>query len=217
MAKPAHTRVTFEGVVGTVGAPLEYWAFGVNFPEDAIPPDATDVVADGVALSLKGAYTTHWKPIMGSDVILTKVKVSRIQADGTVEKRGDGSYIQGEWTGSDAGTQAKAPMPLQVAVCVGLSTTRSGATGKGRFFIPWPSGSLDDTTKRISSTGATNWATAAKNFLNALATVLTFPPQVVSSKGYMSEVTGVRVGRVPDTLRSRRADLPEEYVSVPLA
>jgi hypothetical protein len=34
---------------------------------------------------------------------------------------------------------------------------------------------------------------------------------VVSSKGYNSEVTGVRVGRVLDTMRSRRRSLPETY------
>lgn len=216
MAKPAHTRVTFTGVVGTAAAPLERWAFGLNFPHDAIPGDATAIVADGVASDCATAYGTYINLGMGNDIELTGVKVSRIAATGLVERRGDGSLIQGEWAGDYEGLAAPKNYPLQTALCVSLVTSRAGATGKGRFFLPFPSYDLAS-DKRLTEADATDFLTnGVKPFVNELATILTYAPQVVSSKGYMSEVTGLRLGRVPDTMRSRREDLAEGYVVTPL-
>lgn len=217
MAKPAHTRVTFEGVVGTAAAPLERWSLNVNFPADAEPLTGTQLVSDSVAEDAAGAWVASFQNDMPSDVVLTQVKVAHVNADGHVGLRADGSYAQGVWTGELAGEQPPQAMPLQTALCVSLVTARSGPTGKGRFFLPWPGYSVSTSTKILSEANATSAATLAVAFLNSLATSLTFPPQVVSSKGYMSQVVGVRVGRVPDTMRSRREDLPEGYVSLPLA
>ena len=217
MPKPAHTRVVFEGVIGSVAAPIEHWAFGVNFPVDVLPADGTQTVDDAVAASLKDAYSANINPLMPPDTILTGVKVSRVGADGHVEHRADGSYVQGGWIGSVVGTMAGSPdYPLQTALCVSLTTLRPGSTGKGRFFLPFPGYTLAD-DKRLTSVNTNAVATMTKDFLNALATVTTFPPQVVSSKGYMTEVTGLRVGRAPDTMRSRREDLVEGYIDLPLA
>lgn len=217
MSKPAHSRVVFEGVTGTVAAPVERWAFGINFPADAIPTDGTALVDDAVASELAGAYDTHIASQMGSDVILTKVKCSHVGANGHVALRADGSYVQGEWEGSKVGDLPPLAMPLQTALVVSLTTNRAGPTGKGRFFLPWPGYGISVSTKRLESVDAAFLAGQAKSFLNALAGITTFPPQVVSSKGYMTPVTGIRVGRVPDTMRSRREDAPEGYVDLPLA
>lgn len=217
MPKPAHTRVTFEGVFGTVAAPIEHWSFNVNFPADALPADGTDLVADAVATDAAGAFNTTIRGYFPSDVICTRVKVAHVNADGHVATRPDGSYVQGIWEGSLAGAGARQPMPLQTALCISLLTGRPGPTGKGRYFVPWPAIGLDDLTKQISALDAETRAGREVDFLNALAAVMTFPPQVVSSKGYMSEIIGVRIGRVPDTMRSRREDLPEGYVTAFLA
>lgn len=217
MPKPAHTKVVFEGVRGTVAAPLERWAFGINFPADAVPVTGSDIVDDAIASECATAYDDNWFTAMNTDTILTRVKVSRVSADGTIALRGDGSLVQGEWIGSKPGETAPMETPLQLAICVSLQTLRSGATGKGRFFIPMIAANVEATSKLLPVASQTNVANRAKAFLNDLATILTFPPQVVSSKGYMTPVTSVRVGRVVDTLRSRRADLPEEYYSLPLA
>lgn len=215
--KPAHVRVVFSGLVGTVAAPVEHWAFGVNFPHDAISPANDDVVDDALAGTLKGVWDGALKPYTPGDNFLTSVKVSRVGDDGHVEKRPDGSYLQGEWVGSSVGAAGTITMPLSTALVVSLTTARSGPTGKGRIFLPFPGMVLQVADKRLSAADATTMAGAAKQFINNLATVMTFPAQVVSSKGYMSAVTGVRVGRVPDTLRSRRRSSPEAYVSLPLA
>lgn len=217
MAKPPHTRCTFEGIVGTVAAPLERWSFSVNFPYDVAWEESNETVDDLIAAGARDAYDGTISALACQDVFLTQVKVSNVGADGKVKKRADGSYQQGEWEGSVQGVQGAQPMPLQTALCVSLTTMRSGATGKGRFFLPWPGYVIQAADKRLTAAAAQALAENARDFLNALAAVFVDPPQVVSSKGYMSEVVGVRVGRVPDTMRSRREDLPEGYVAVPLA
>lgn len=215
--KPAHCRVVFEGVTGSVTGPLEHWSFGINFPHDVLPADGTQLVDDGVAAALKEVYSTNIAPIMMTDRILTLVKVSRVGADGHVEKRADGSYIQGEWQGTSYGAGTTVGLPLQTALVVSLETARAGATGRGRFFLPFPAKAIDQWNKRLSPEDAADVAARAKAFLNGLAQVTTYGPVVASSKGYLTPVTGVRVGRVPDTMRSRREDLPEGYVHLPLA
>lgn len=216
MPKPAHTRAVFEGVVGSVAAPLERWSFSVNFPADALPADGSDIVADGVAEDAFAAFNDHLGGEFPSDVHLTTVKVSHVNADGHVAVRADGSYVQGEWNGDSTHNWPPTAMPLQTALCISLVTAHAGPTGKGRFFLPWVRYSPATDTKRLATGDATTVANAVVAFLNQLATVLTFAPQVVSSKGYMSEVTGIRVGRAPDTMRSRREDLPEGYIVLPL-
>lgn len=217
MAKPAHSRIVFDGVIGTVAAPLERWAFGINFPHDALSAGSNQVTDDALASDAMGAWSARMTQASCTDVVLSQVKVSRIDAAGLVEHRADGSYVQGVWTGSVAGQNAPRAVPLQTALCVSLETSRSGPTGKGRFFLPWPSYDLQ-ADKRLAVGDVEDLLEfCVVPFLNDLATLMTFAPQVVSSKGYMSAVTGVRIGRAPDTLRSRREDSPEGYISAPLA
>lgn len=217
MPKPAHTRVTFEGVIGDPGTPLEHWSFNLNFPADALGSEGNDVVDNAIAAELAGAYENAWSTSMPLDTVLTVVKVGAVMANGHLALRGDGSYVQGRWEGSVEGATTVQPMPLQTACCISLVTLRSGPTGKGRFYIPWPAQMPEAATKRWPAATALGYANVAKGFLNAVGEIMTFPPHVVSSKGYTTPVTAVRVGRVPDTLRSRREDLQEDYQQVPLA
>lgn len=217
MPKPAHSKVTFEGVIGSSIAPLERWSFSIGFPADAIPVDGSQVVDDAVAHECAAAYNTNVRPQMPSDVVLTTTKVAHILGTGHYALRGDGSYVQGTWTEDIAGPNPPLQVPLQTALCVSLMTNRAGPTGKGRFFLPWPAHNIDAATKRLTEANAGDVAGLAAGLLDDLATIFTFAPQVVSSKGYMSEVISVRVGRAPDTMRSRREDLPEGYVTAPLA
>lgn len=217
MPKPTHTRVTISGVIGTAAAPVEHFSFNLNFPAAALAADATDAAADAKATAVRGALATTWPGQFGSDVIITEVRVAAVKADGHVNTRADGSYVQGINTTVVEGTQAKQPVPLQQALCVSLVTGRPGPTGKGRFFLPWPAISLDADDKRIPTVQVGYVMTTCTDFLQGIQTALGQQLQVVSSKGYMSEVTGLRIGRVPDTMRSRREDAAEGYITGPLA
>jgi hypothetical protein len=106
--------------------------------------------------------------------------------------------------------------PLQVAFVVSLNTARRGPTGKGRCFLPCPGMAL------FPSDGLTDAATAqaaAVSFAQLVSDLNNVPgidgvaPKVTiaSSKGYNSDVTSVRTGRVFDTMRSRRRSQEELY------
>jgi hypothetical protein len=69
--------------------------------------------------------------------------------------------------------------------------------------------------RRLSEEDALDIATRCAALINSLNGSIGFGGVVVaSSKGYLSGVTGVKVGRAVDTIRSRRSDLPEGYIAV---
>lgn len=216
MPKPAHTRVTFSGIVGEGAAILEEWSFNLNFPAGMLSEADLPGTAENLADLLASKYNQTVQDIMPLDVSLTKVRVAAVDALGHVETRDDGSYLQGDWTGDLPGAMAKQPVPLQTALCVSLSTARPGPTGKGRFFLPWPALSLDADDKRIPIVQAQSALDQAVQLVRGAGDILGEDPVVVSSKGYVSTVTGLKVGRVPDTMRSRREDLVESYLLAPL-
>jgi hypothetical protein len=216
VVKPAHTRVTFEGVIGTAVAPVENWALNINFPASVTGAAATDAALGALAQDASTAWNNSLSPIMGSDVVLNKVRVASVDDTGHVHQRADGTYVQADNGSVWAGAMAKQPVPLQTALCVSLTTLRPGPTGKGRFFLPWPALSLDADDKRIPIAQVNGVIDNIKAFLQALATEFGQDPIVVSSKGYTSAVTGLKVGRVPDTMRSRREDSPEGYITAAL-
>lgn len=217
MPKPAHTRVTFSGHIGGEASILEIFSFNLCFPPLDGPYTDEDITAlEAMAASLHTAFGTHLNPSYGEDTWLDRTRVATVDGDGLVERTAEGAYVQGDRNDPFNGTEAKQPMPLQTALCVSLGTARAGATGKGRFFLPWMAMSLDPDDKRINEATAIATLNGIQDFLQDCATGMGMDPVVVSSKGYMSEVTTIRLGRVPDTMRSRRGDVPEGYVSVAL-
>jgi hypothetical protein len=104
----------------------------------------------------------------------------------------------------------------QSAVAVSLVTARRGPTGKGRFYVPMSPQPLDQTTLLMSETARDNLKASTQTLINALnnqpgVDALDLKVVVASSKGYNTVVTGVRVGRVVDTIRSRRRSIPETF------
>lgn len=217
MAKPAHVRLTLDGVVGTKAAPVERWSHSLSFPAAAVGLGDEDAALFAKVDLVASRWNTHLSPVMPQDVVLTGIKMAHVGADGLIPTRADGSYIQGVWDGDIPGGMAKQPIPLQTALCVSLTTGRAGPTGKGRFFLPWPALSLDADDKLLPVAQVEGIIDNVKGFVDAVAVVVGHAPQVVSSKGYMSEVLGIRIGRAPDTMRSRREDAQEGYLSLPLA
>lgn len=217
MAKPSHTRITYSGVFGTATTPVEHWSFNLCAPAAALAADASPATAAAQATAARGPFNTFMGANMGSDIVLTETRIASVNDAGLVNVRPDGSYVQGVNLTTSVGGAAKQPVPLQQALCISLTTGRAGPTGKGRFFLPWPAVSLDADDKRIPVAQVTPLLAAIQTWLQNLQTGIGAQLQVVSSKGYMSEVTGIRCGRVPDTMRSRREDSPEGYLLLPLA
>lgn len=119
-------------------------------------------------------------------------------------------------TQDDAGTGATtASWPPQSTVVVSTRTALDRGRGHaGRFYPPTGAAGIIGTDGRISSADANSMATSAATLLtdiNALVAVGAGRVVVFSKVGQSVEtVTGVRVGRVVDTMRSRRTSLPEE-------
>lgn len=211
--KPAHLRCTWSGVFGTISGPIEEWSFSLSLPVDATVDGFSDAQIDALAGGMRTAYVTNLTPRMPTDVILTECRIASVDGTGKVRLRPDGSYRQGINVVPSSGGDVIRAMPLQTALCVSLTTARPGPTGKGRFFLPWPSLGIDPASKVLTEAVATLMLDAAAGFVVDVNRITAGKVSVVSTKGYVSEVIGVRVGRVPDTMRSRRGDLVEGYVS----
>jgi hypothetical protein len=219
-----HHRITFSGAISSASAPLEIFAWNLRCSND--PTNSTPAALTAQAASLVADYNTHLAPMFSNVQILTGIRVASIDADGRVVKTSGGAYVQGDWSGTAVGGGARASggqMPLSTALCVSLVTARAGAAGKGRFFLPWPEKYALGGDYRLSQADTTAIATSAKNFIAAVNTRLGNAVTVVgatSSKtgkpATLSTVTGVKVGRVPDTMRSRRSQMIEGFVQASL-
>ena len=214
--RPAHTLVTWQGDFVPEGLPVEQWSFSLRLEPDISGADNT-VYTTGAA-TMRTAWTTHLAPRQGSIIVLKKVTVAAVTALGPWATGADGGYIKGEYNGNDVGAVSNGNfLPLQNALAVSLVTARAGATGKGRFFLPVNQQALGS-DGRLLAAARDQYLTSCQSFLNAVNAASGWGRVVVSSsKGYESLVTGVRIGRVVDTMRSRRRSLAEEYAALPVS
>lgn len=207
-----HNRITLSGIFGALAAPVEEWSWSfATAPSTSGEPGAMIALATEV-MSL---YGTHMAPMFGPNVVLTRTRAAAINESGHVPQTADGQYLQGDNVTTKVGTGSQVGQPiLQQALAVSLVTPRAGASGKGRFFLPatvHPVG----TGYTLASTNTQAVATAAAAFLSGVANSNAFVGGILvcSYKGFASPVTGVRVGSVPDTMRSRRGRLTEIYAT----
>lgn len=215
--KPAHIRMSWSGVFGTQAGAIEEWSFGLNLPSEPTVDAFTDLQIDALANGMDTIYRQFLNPQMPSDVVKTECRFAAVNGLGRVKLRADGSYVQGINTAPATGVQPAVGIPLQTALCVSLITARPGPTGKGRFFLPWPGLLLDPATKTLGESQATVMLDRCRDFIVGANGLTPGDVSVVSTKGYVSTVIGLRVGRVPDTMRSRRERVPEGYVQRSLA
>jgi hypothetical protein len=219
MARPAHGLIRFSGIFkdGSSGGPIEQWVWGLRTAATAAALTEGDMVLKVSAL--KDLWSTQIGPHMPSYVTLTEVAIAAIGADGKQPVNSTGGYVGAHKqtfavNGSRALSSRKA---TQDAVCVTLTTGRAGPTGKGRIFLPCPSADLGPDL-RLDVDEVTALGTGVRNMLENLRDDPTFAGVVVaSSLGFLSPVTGIKVGRVVDTMRSRRRSLHEDYVVLPLS
>jgi hypothetical protein len=195
--------LTFSGIFGPVAAPVEEWSFRINFGVGEGGGDKAAFVQNAVS-----AFTTHLVPRLASGVgRLREVKLADIDAAGLYSTSPTVAPVDVAFAGS-----VSSNLPLQISCAVSLVTQRRGPTGKGRFYLPSPAlGTLTAAGLMTAST-AQAIATSAAAFMSALNGPAGFGNAVVvSTKGYDTVVEGVRVGVVPDTIRSRREKLLEGY------
>lgn len=213
-----HLRVSISGELrayGAGGGAIEQFSLRVNMSDPGVTGSASfdqgrfdDIVQDCIAFWQRPASLIHPAAVM------TQVKFAQIGPDGKYRSE---PFVAGPVTGG-YGSAAGHTLPLQTALAVSLVTARRGATGRGRFYLPIPTVTLENDAT-ITAANAESVRGSVVTWLNALNNVPGFDgvaPKVVvaSSKGYNSDVTGVRVGQVLDTIQSRRQALAEQYTAV---
>lgn len=167
----------------------------------------------------KDALTTYWnaiKALIGTGTKLEWMKANRVGTDGKYLDPTTNLYT---YATPNAGTST-VNFPNQVSAVV--STTTGIARGRahiGRWFLPGVACAIDAVTGLYTTTQVNTFASASAAFLGALndtAAVLGVDQvraAVMSNLGAGTDhdITGVRVGRVPDTQQRRRnkvAELP---------
>lgn len=188
-------------------------------------PASTQALTDAV-----GAAVATWYPKLagsgGCSIIqqarLQSVKVNRLDPDGHYKDPVSFEAIVGPIQG---GSGALVAPQLAMAVTL-ASVIPRGRGSKNRFYLPpLTAFATVDSTGRVSAANAGAIASGAKGLIDALNAVYAgfgggFDPAhrvaVASSAGAGSfrDVAKIRVGRVIDTMRSRRSSLAEDYQEV---
>lgn len=206
MAFSPHLRLTARGTL--FGA--EEFSFGINMT--AVGFDAAAFADDNVA-DLAGDVSAFFsRPETGirSAAVLTEVKLAAIGEDGRYTR--DPAIVAVNVPGGGAGGGSYPP---QISLAVSLVTDQRGPRGKGRFYLPMPNIPLGG-DGRLSLAAVETVRGSAQTFLNDLNNSPGTDLQdrrvcVASTFGSNYEVTGVRVGRALDTIRSRRGKIDESY------
>ena len=186
---------------------------------------ATQALADAVG----AAVSTWWTRTAGStkpagpdligSALLEFVKVNRLDVDGRYMDNDPRTYTRTPLNGT-GGNQYIAPQLAMVASLRG--SDERGAASKGRMYFPPISPfAFLASDGRLTVAQATNFATAVVTLLESINA--TFQAQGFNSVASIASKTGagrfqivnrVTVGRVVDTVRSRRNKLLEAPVEL---
>lgn len=220
MSYPPHFLMSFGGPIQPSGVqPLEGWACGIRFMPGAM--SLTDSLKQQQACDYVATKVQTWfsDPNLG---IWTGAKLAfcKWNAIGPT-----GNYLN-PWTNQHlyspvipGGGSPTLNLPVQITLAIGLRTPFRGPRFRGRIYLPCPQASLSGTTLGWSSGYTDAVAASTKTMLAAIAlwtgiTPSGGDPAVVSKYGEIHPLSGIWVGTIPDTMRSRRRSLVEAYSKV---
>ena len=187
------------------------WTLALSDQDDLMPEGAPETVPASIVTAVQAFHATTG--MICNEARLTQIKLNRIGLDGRYISQSE--TVLHDFAPPGIPGASSSPVAPQIALAVSLVTEkRRGPANAGRFYLPLPAyppaaGGV------ITTANATAVATAATTLLNALNTAVPAHRVVVMSNvggGASEQVTRVRVGRVLDTMRSRRTSLPEGYV-----
>jgi hypothetical protein len=197
------------------GVAGETFSFSLSLipDDDSGTPGTVPTTVPAALITALSTFFTE-SGMISSNAIIRTVKLNLIGVDGRYENQ---ETVLDELEDPIQGTSSERPAP-QVALVVSLGTdfTR-GRAHAGRFYLPTPGFALS-TAGVITEGQQAQVAQAAWAFIEDIVTAVPgWRVGVVSDLGAGTErpVTHVRVGRVYDTIRSRRRSLDEAYYSYP--
>lgn len=229
MAYPGffHRIVCIGSLYGT-----ESFNFTLNMVPTENPADVEEVT-ETLATDVRTRVETWFKatsapaaPGIITRAQLLEVKVNRINAQGLYA---DNEVHTIPVSTTTAG-QAAGNIASQLALAVTLRTARERGRGsRGRFYLP-PLGMFSSlgTDGRLTTAQAAQMAASAKSLIESinltywsrdggLRTAMMVGVASNIGAGIFEAATRIEVGRVPDTIRSRRSSLAEDHQEVTIA
>lgn len=213
---PTHFKFTFRGHFE--GAP-EFWSFGCHFNRNV--EEGPDAGLDDIDES---AVTTAIATLMGATSMGTVTRLDDWRAyvigtNGRME--GDAPLMHIVDPGSPIAGTGGQNFPAQVACVVSKVGEHRGPGQFGRMYLPCLGLNLS-TGGRLTAAVALSVAQATSAFLKDISDAIDLPGSLGSSacvnvsvlptgSGTLQAVDHVRVGRVLDTMTSRRTSLDEDY------
>lgn len=207
-------------VVEGAGYTGERWSWGLSMgtPAGLSLSGASPSVPAGIVAAVRKYHAVAG--VVSPSAKLDLIKFNYIGADGRYVFESES--VREEITPPVPGNGAGTPPP-QLAICCTLRTAKARGRGsRGRFYSPYPTGagSVGAVDGRLAANIAKIYADAAATLINDLNAVdVNDSPAagmrvIVASDagpGAFEPVTAVEVGRVVDTMRSRRSSLDEDY------
>jgi hypothetical protein len=201
---------------GTLRGTDEQWSCGLRFGGTI----SAETVTQGECATLAGVLSTwvNASTTIGQQAHLSWVKYNRLNNLGKyIEAQTNVIYYE---PAAEPRAVTVSTHPNQIALVASLETGfKRGLAHIGRIYLPIPTASVGN-DGRISTTAQDSAAADVKTLIDALNNALPMNTIMIMSKvreGETRVVTGVSVGRVLDTMRSRRTSLKESRVLVPLA
>lgn len=225
MAYPPHALLAWGGTMGNV----EQWSCSLRMTSTLYQATTSSDRAAFCANALEQVYTkvrAYWSGKTNASTLawMTWCKFNPIGADGKYEN--DATNVQ-YMTPTQYAKPSGAPAPFQIAIVATLdSGITRGLAKSGRIYIPCSnvspgeSGQVDNVTASQHASQVAelirqlnNWTGPDFGLLPAVSVVSKGRVKngAIVSEGIARPVTQVRVGRVLDTQRRRRAKIPEAY------
>lgn len=207
-----HRRVTISGDIGAIVGSPERWSIRLNFSDPTNFADGSNF-HNGVVADVKLWASLETGLWIGSRV--SQVKSAVIGTNGLYT----GEPFVDDFAPVPFAGSAQVPLfPFQVSLCMSLQTGQRGPRKRGRVYLPTPMVTLEPDGQFQAGQATAirdRFATFLNNLNNHTGPDANAPEVVIaSSKGLNTVVNGVRVGRVLDTMRSRRRSLPEDYTAL---
>lgn len=204
-------------VGGDSWSQTETWQFGVRARiEGVATPEDQQLLANALAAPTQ-TYFLHAANAIISAIRLTYVKVALLDFEGHYgEGIAPGIYT---YPAPVPGTNGSSGVIPQHAIAVTtLTAVARGRASKGRWYLP-PNYHALDATGLMSTANCDAMETAAAAWITAINATAQVSNAAVMSKigaGTTNNITAVGVGRVVDTMRSRRRSLAEGRTPTPI-
>jgi hypothetical protein len=203
MPGTAFTRVSVTGVIGATTSPFEIFSYGFALKHDGDFLGVVDTDAITTAIvAFHGAAATH----ISTTARIREVRYAHVAANGFQDQP------TRRYPMDEPGAGGGDVRPSQVALAVSLRGPAGVRPSRGRFYIPCPTQSFNPSTGMMPDPDAIGLANQAAILANAIAARGPGIRMGIDTKTGTVQVTEIRVGKVFDTIRSRRNQQNEAYV-----